>query len=224
MGVCGSSANSPRDEANTRSETVLLMRVGGNTTPGIHGAHLNPGVHIRFAAADPARQSIPWVEYRNEVTGETRIFVSPGSTATSSKELPKFEMQCVDCHNRPTHAFDLPERALDKALTLGEISSTLPFVKKKSVELLKSTYQTNQEAAAKLPAALLHFYQLHYPEISARRAEDIDRAAKTVLAIYNRNVFPDLKVTWGTYPNNVGHTDFPDAFGAMMARIRLQRE
>ncbi len=33
-----------------------------------------------------------------------------------------------------------------------------------------------------------------------------------MLAIYNRNVFPDLKVTWGTYPNNLGHTDFPGCF------------
>jgi hypothetical protein len=33
-----------------------------------------------------------------------------------------------------------------------------------------------------------------------------------VLAVYNRNVFPDLKVAWGTYPNNLGHTDFPGCF------------
>ena len=200
------------DEANTRSETVLLMIVGGNTTPGIHGAHLSPGVHIRFAAADTARQSIPWVEYRNEATGETKTFVNADWTAASSRELPKFEMQCVDCHNRPTHAFDLPERALDKALTLGEISPTLPFVKKKSVELLKRTYRTNQDAAVNLPAELVRFYQENYLEISALRAADIDQAAKAVLAIYNRNVFPDLKVTWGTYPNNLGHTDFPGCF------------
>jgi hypothetical protein len=25
-------------------------------------------------------------------------------------------------------------------------------------------------------------------------------------------VAPDLKVTWGTYPNNLGHTDFPGCF------------
>ncbi len=38
------------------------------------------------------------------------------------------------------------------------------------------------------------------------------RRAESVLAIYNRNVFPDLKVSWGTYPNNLGHTDFPGCF------------
>ncbi|OPZ80320.1 MAG: hypothetical protein BWY76_03391 [bacterium ADurb.Bin429] len=33
-----------------------------------------------------------------------------------------------------------------------------------------------------------------------------------MLAIWNRNVFPAMKVTWGTYPNNIGHTDYPGCF------------
>jgi nitrate/TMAO reductase-like tetraheme cytochrome c subunit len=200
------------DETNTRSETVMLMMVGGERISGIHGAHLRPGVHIRFASADASRQSIPWVEYRNEVTKETKTFVLADSPGNSSAPMPKFDMQCVDCHNRPTHAFDLPERAVDKAMAFGEIPSALPFIKKKSVELLKAEYRTREEAASKLPTALASFYQQNYSEIYRRRSQDIDRATRTVLAIYNRNVFPDLKVTWGTYPNNLGHTDFPGCF------------
>ncbi len=199
------------DEANTRSDTVLLMLVGGNKIAGIHGAHLGPGVHIRFAAADPKRQTIPWVEYQND-KGVVRAFVATDAAPNSANTLPKFEMECVDCHNRPTHAFELPERAMDKALGLGEIPVTLPYVKKKSVELLKVNYATSAEAAAKLPAALVSFYQQSYPELYANRSADIQQASRAVLAIYNRNVFPDLKVTWGTYPNNLGHTDFPGCF------------
>jgi len=200
------------DEANTRSETVLLMLVGGNRTSGIHGAHLGPGVHIRFAAADAARQTIPWVEYRNTDTGDVRTFVNPETPPDSAKALPKFDMECVDCHNRPTHTFDLPERAMDKALTLGDIPVTLPYIKRKSVELLKANYATSTEAAAKLPTALVSFYQQNYPDLYARRSEDIHQAGGAVLAIYNRNVFPELKVSWGTYPNNLGHMDFPGCF------------
>jgi len=118
----------------------------------------------------------------------------------------------VDCHNRPTHAFELPERAVDKALAAGDIPSTLPFVKKKSVQLLRADYRTSEEAAGKLPEALVSFYQQNYRDVYSQRARDIDQAAKAVLAIYNRNVFPDLKVTWGTYPNNIGHTDSPGCF------------
>jgi hypothetical protein len=200
------------DEANTRSETVLLMLVGGNRISGIHGAHFGPGVHIRFAAADAKRQGIPWIEYRNIEKGEVRHFVTPEASPGSAMALPQFDMECVDCHNRPTHTFDLPERAMDKALALGEIAAGLPYIKKNSVELLKANYATPAEAAAKLPSALAAFYQQNYPDLYMSRSDDIHRAGQAVLAIYNRNVFPDLKVTWGTYPNNLGHTDFPGCF------------
>jgi hypothetical protein len=200
------------DEANTRSETVLLMLVGGNRISGIHGAHFGPGVHIRFAAADAKRQTIPWIEYRNKEKGEVRHFVTPEAPPDSATALSQFDMECVDCHNRPTHTFDLPERAMDKALALGEITVGLPYIKKKSVELLKANYATGGEAAAKLPPALAAFYQQNYPDLYAARSQDIQQAGQAVLAIYNRNVFPDLKVTWGTYPNNLGHTDFPGCF------------
>jgi NapC/NirT cytochrome c family, N-terminal region len=197
------------DGANSLTQTVLLMIVGGSRIAGIHGAHFGPGVHISFAAADPARQTIPWVEYRNTTTGVSETFIS---SETSVDSLPRYEMQCVDCHNRPTHTFDLPDRAMDKALALGEIPVTLPYIKKKGLELLKTTYRTSDEAADKIPGALEAFYQQNYQELYARRTQDIRQAGQAVLAIYNRNVFPDLKVTWGTYPNNLGHTDFPGCF------------
>jgi hypothetical protein len=89
---------------------------------------------------------------------------------------------------------------------------SLPFIKMKGVELLKAIYGSSEEAAAKIPEALTAFYRQNYPDVYAKRAQDIDRAGHAVLAIYDRNVFPDLKVTWGTYPNNLGHTDFPGCF------------
>jgi len=200
------------DEGNTRSETVLLMLVGGNRISGIHGAHFGPGVHIRFAAADPARQTISWIEYRNTTTGVLQTFASSDPASNSAQALPKYDMECVDCHNRPTHTFDLPERAMDRALALGDIPVTLPFIKKKGVELLKADYPTRKDAAEKLPGALVTFYQQNYPDVHARRTQDIRDAGQAVLAIYNRNVFPELKVSWGTYPNNLGHMDFPGCF------------
>jgi hypothetical protein len=101
---------------------------------------------------------------------------------------------------------------MDKAMALGEIPVALPFIKKKGVELLKTDYRSSKEAAAKLPAALAAFYEQNYPELYRQRTQAILQTGKAVLAIYNRNVFPDLKVTWGTYPNNLGHTDFPGCF------------
>jgi hypothetical protein len=101
---------------------------------------------------------------------------------------------------------------MDKALAFGEIPVTLPFIKKQGVELLKASYATRAEAAEKLPTSLVGFYQNNYPDLAAKRQRDILLAGHAVLAIYQRNVFPELKVGWGTYPNNLGHTDFPGCF------------
>jgi len=200
------------DEANTRLQTVLLMLIGGNLVSGIHGAHLRPGIRIRFASSDPARQTIPWVEYQNANTGIRRKYSSQDPGSGPLNNSPIHEMECVDCHNRPTHTFDLPDRALDKALGLGEIPVGLPFIKKKGTELLKANYATSAEAAEKIPGELESYYRQNYAKLYAQRAMDVQRAAQGLLAIYNRNVFPDLKVSWGTYPNNLGHMDFPGCF------------
>ena len=200
------------DAANTRSQTVLLMLIGGNLISGIHGAHLGPGVRIRFAASDPARQTIPWVEYQNTSTGIHREYSSQGPASGPLDNSTIHEMECVDCHNRPTHTFELPEQALDKSLALGEIPVGLPFIKKKGTELLKANYATSAEAVDKIPRGLDTYYRQEYPNVYSNRKADVQHASQALLAIYNRNVFPDLKVSWGTYPNNLGHMDFPGCF------------
>ena len=200
------------DAANTQTQTVLMMLTGGGDLGGIHGKHLSPGVEISYAAADAKRQNIPWVEYRNRNPSETLTFIADGSTEQSVANLPRYRMQCVDCHNRPTHTFELAERAVDRVLGLGQISPTLPFIKKKAIELLKVNYASNEEAARVIPAELVRFYQQSDPAMASQRSGDISNAGAQIAAIYDRNVFPDLKVTWGTYPNNLGHTDFPGCF------------
>jgi nitrate/TMAO reductase-like tetraheme cytochrome c subunit len=189
------------DEANTRTTTVLLMRIAT-----IHAAHLGPGIRIRYSAADKKRQTIPWVEYTNTQTRMSQTFLAGGSTADSVRSLPTFEMQCVDCHNRASHAFEQAGRAVDVSMASGQIAPSLPFIKKESVQLLKTS------DAERIPAALNAFYQQQYSDVAAKQGSEIHSAGVALAAIYQRNVFSDLKVTWGTYPNNLGHTDDPGCF------------
>jgi hypothetical protein len=200
------------DEANTRTETALMMLVGGGRFGGIHGAHLGPGVHIRYAAADKKRQTIPWVEYRDTKAGVTRTYLASGLNSGGISSLPTFEMQCVDCHNRAAHTFEMPERAVDAAMARGAIAVGLPFVKKNAIKLLTASYPSDADAAQSIPAGLSGYYLAIYPAIASQRATDIQAAGRALLAIYRRNVFPDLKVGWGTYPNNLGHTGDPGCF------------
>jgi hypothetical protein len=97
-------------------------------------------------------------------------------------------------------------------MSSGQISTSLPFIKKTGLDLIKAEYKSEEDAAQKIPAGLASFYQQKYAEIGTTRRAEIDGSGKALLSIYRRNVFPDLKVTWGTYPNNLGHTDYPGCF------------
>ncbi len=196
------------DETNSLTKTVLLMRIGGgNDGIGIHGTHLGPGVVITYHS-DEARQTIPWVKY--QVKGKTTVYAT-SDDKTEPPDTPR-TMDCMDCHNRPSHSYDLPDRAVDKSMHDGLISAALPFAKKKAVEILKVNYLSRDEAAQKIPAAFARYYQESYPAIWAQRQSEVVLSAKEVLAVYDRNIFPDMKVTWGVYPINIGHTDFPGCF------------
>jgi len=181
------------DETNTPIQTILVMNVGGGRSAGIHGAHLGPGVVIRYRA-DPKRQIVSSVEYTNSRTHETRTYMAAGPGASSSSE---FVMQCADCHNRQGHRFEQPEGAVDSAIASGQIPLGLPFAHKTAVDALRTG----------IPAAFIAFYKEKYPDIAAKRAADIASAGETLASIYLRNVFPELGVKWGTYPDNLGHAD-----------------
>jgi NapC/NirT cytochrome c family, N-terminal region len=200
------------DESNSRTQTVLMMLVGGNKVSGIHGAHFGPGIHISYVADDAKRQAISSVHYQNTTIGVNTVFRVSEVAKGKAEALPRVDMQCVDCHNRPTHTFDLPDRALDKAMAGGEIPVTLPFIKREGLRLLQATYNTRDEASEKIQLGIVNFYRQNHSDVFKKRSDDIAAAAKAIVAIFNRNVFPELKVNWGTYPNNLGHIDAPGCF------------
>ena len=204
------------DEKNTPQTDVLLLKVGGRTwqgSVGIHGHHLSDNARIRYISTDAERMTIPAVYYTDD-SGKTTEFISTDAKPTQ-QQLDKGDhrvMDCVDCHNRPTHAFDLPENAVDKQMSGGQISTDLPYIRKKAVEVLKVNYPTRDVAQQSIIAEINKFYQTNYPAIYQARRAAVEQAGAEVARIYLRNVFPDMRVTWGTHPNNIGHNDSPGCF------------
>jgi hypothetical protein len=199
------------DEKNTPLTTVLVLKIGGHTWQGgvgIHGRHLDPRAPIQYVATDEQRQTIPQVTALGEA-GKPEVFQASDVKVTP-EELARGEhrtMDCMDCHNRPTHAFQLPERAVDQAMSQGQISPALPFIKKKAVEVLRVEYTDRGAAAQKIPAAIVAFYRASYPNVYAQHHDQVESAAEKVKAIFLRNVFPEMKIAWGTHPDNIGHED-----------------
>jgi nitrate/TMAO reductase-like tetraheme cytochrome c subunit len=204
------------DEKNTPLTTALVMKIGGRSSSGfvgIHGRHLDDGSRIRYISTDGRRQVIPIVYYTDD-TGKTREYIST-DIKVSEKELEKGEkrvMDCIDCHNRPTHAFELPENAVDFRISRGLISPDLPYIRKKAVELLKASYPDRETARRQIVEGIENFYRANYPDVYDGKRTLIDRSAETVARIYLRNIFPDMNMTWGVHPNNLGHSDFPGCF------------
>lgn len=204
------------DEKNTPLTTVLVLKVGGRSwqgSVGIHGRHLDVKSRIQYVSTDRQRQVIPEVNYLDD-TGKEAEFVTTDSKPTP-EQLAAGEhrtMDCMDCHNRPTHTFQLPDRAVDEAMSQGRISPDLPYIKKKAVEVLRVNYPDRTTATQQIAASLDDFYRTSYPDAYRDKRALVDTAVGQVQDIYLRNIFPRMNVTWGTYPNNLGHQEFQGCF------------
>ena len=202
------------DEKNSSTKTVLLVHIGGRNPDrqlvGIHGRHLGL---VSYLTPDAKRQEIPWVSYRNEdgtVTEYASTETPPKADLVARGD--RRTMDCMDCHNRPTHTFDLPENAMNREMAAGRISASLPFIHKVGIDLLKRNYPSRLAAEAQLPQALREYYRKNYFAIYNSQRAAIEEAAQALLYIYQGNVFPSMNITWGSYPNNLGHNDFPGCF------------
>lgn len=193
------------DRANTPFSVRLSLKVGGGDpthgpVEGIHW-HMNVGNKIEYIATDKARQEIPWVR-STDSQGVVREFRSPSFTDDPSKYAVR-TMDCMDCHNRPAHVYQSPKRAVDLAMKLAQIDPGIPSIKSNAVKVLIKPYKDETEAVQTIATEL---------ERSAPNHPRIREAIAAVQQIYRDNFFPHMKVNWLTYPNNIGHTEWPGCF------------
>jgi nitrate/TMAO reductase-like tetraheme cytochrome c subunit len=199
------------DEQNTETQTVVVLHLGGQDSlshlTGIHGVHLG---HIEYIATDPTRTTIPWVERTNPDGSKSTYVASALKGAMPQGE--RRVMDCIDCHNRASHTFVTAEEALNRAMADGAVSPSLPWVHKEALALLKAGYASQDEARQKIPAQLETFYRSGNPAVLETKADLVKRAGQELAMLYSQNVFPEMKVTWGTHPNHIGHMDYPGCF------------
>jgi len=206
------------DEKNTSDQMNFLVKIGGGTpftsqNSGIHW-HMIINNKIEFAAADEKLQNIPYIKVTGP-SGEVKEFFAKSSGDLKREDLqkrPLHKMDCMDCHNRPTHIFSPPDRSLDFSLRAGAISPDIPFIKKVAYETLIRDYNDSETARKEIGAAIHGFYSKNYPQFYGERKADIEKAVLTVGDIYGRTVFPYMKVDWKTYPENIGHRNWPGCF------------
>jgi nitrate/TMAO reductase-like tetraheme cytochrome c subunit len=203
------------DEANTPRQVRLLIKTGGGDpnngqeAAGIHW-HMNIANKIEYRS-DAKRQIMSWVRLTDPKGNVTEYTAGAADPATLSK-LEMRRMDCVDCHNRPTHIYLPPDRAVDRAMAANLISPTLPFAKLQGVQILTASYKTTDEAKAAIAEKIPAFYQQKYPRLAKDHAGDIQNMVSQLQRIFSENIFPEMHVDWRTHPDNVGHYYFNGCF------------
>jgi hypothetical protein len=201
------------DEKNTPTHSVLQLHIGGGKTDnGIHGWHITSGIQIRYTAIDRERQKISHVSVTKPDGSVTEY--SAAKDAFTPEELSKGQervMDCIDCHNRPTHISYMPGPAVDAALAANAIDPTIPYIKKEAVEVLTAAKGAPEDLDT-IAKTLNKYYEENYADLYKNNKEIIDAAITRIQDIYRENVFPKMKVTWGTYFSNIGHDDRPGCY------------
>jgi hypothetical protein len=203
------------DEASTPEQITMLVKTGGGQ--GAYGAgihwHMAVENEVTFVANDEHLQDIPWVRVKREGGAATEYFRTEKPVDEQALAgMKKHTMDCIDCHNRPAHRFETPDMAVDRALAAGVVSSTLPWVKSLSVETLSQDYASRDAAHEGIRSGVTSFYASKYPDVADARRIDIDKLVDGLAAIYDGNVFPEMGVSWKTYPSNLGHRNSAGCF------------
>ena len=197
------------DEESTELTTALLLKVGGTNAGGSHGIHwhVDPDVDIRYRS-DDTREEIYEIEFTH---GDAETVHFADRKAPDEGGVWR-SMDCVDCHNRPSHIYESPGPAIDLAIEAGLIDRSLPFVKRESLRIIQTQYESHEIAREGIATELAAFYDENYAELAAERGDDIAAVATALGDIYSVNIFPQMNVWWDTYPNHIGHEQSDGCF------------
>jgi hypothetical protein len=121
-------------------------------------------------------------------------------------------MDCIDCHNRPTHRFGAPYQLLNDAMQKGLIDAEIPEIKAKAMEALSGKYKTQAAALAQIERDLTAYYEKNHADYMAANPDKVQKAVREVKELFSKNMFPDMTVRWDTHPDNIGHLTGPGCF------------
>jgi nitrate/TMAO reductase-like tetraheme cytochrome c subunit len=205
------------DERNSPWTIRMLLNIGGGDPAfgpagGIHW-HMNIANRVEYIATDSQRQVIPWVRVTG-ADGRSTVYQSstnPLSASAVAAARPRV-MDCIDCHNRPTHIYSAPVTSVALAMSTGRIDPTIPFIMQQAVRALADSYPSTPVALRAIADTLTRFYRARYPGLVGADSGRLERAVAEVQAIYEHNLFPAMHVDWRVYPDNLGHWTFPGCF------------
>ena len=178
------------DEENTPSINVLLMKTGGTTVEGhatgIHW-HANPDATVTYLTTDDKRQRIPWVKM-TAADGSEKVYFTEDFEESMLATGTLRTMDCLDCHNRPSHAFQGLEEAVDLALASGRISRELSSIRAVAIDALSQDWSADEGITA-IERTLRQHYANATDGGTSPAPELVDSAVRELQRIWTHNVF-----------------------------------
>jgi hypothetical protein len=206
------------DSLNSEWDIMLQMKTGPEYSgfglrEGIHW-HINPAVNIEYISDNDKRENITYVKYTNKATGKVTIYrneSNPISDSLISASTAR-TMDCIDCHNRPSHNYNSPPVYFDKAMLTGAVSKDIPFFKKTTMGILRETFSDPDTALLKIGETIKNFYKTDYSDFYSKNTALIDSSVLSVQKAYSQNTFPKMKVSYDLYPEHIGHLESDGCF------------
>jgi hypothetical protein len=202
------------DDANTAWPINMLIKTGGGDpktgqTAGIHW-HMNIGFKVEYIPRDERRQEIPWVRVSDRRTGRVTVYHDKDSPLTEEElaaAVPR-KMDCMDCHNRPSHKYPSPDFTIDQAILTGRIDQKLADIKRVAVDALQQEYPTEEAAMEGIASRITDHYRQDHPDRFEEWRTKIEEAIVAAQQQFSQSIFPEMRVRWKNYPDNIGHFIF----------------
>jgi hypothetical protein len=156
---------------------------------------------------------IPYIHVKDWQGRVTEYFAKDAAlTKDQIASASRHRMDCVDCHNRPTHIYVPPDLSVDNSLLARRLDASLPYLKQQAAAALTANYDTTDAAMQGIAKSIDGFYETKYPDLAKSKRLEIRNAIDELQRIYRNTTFPEMKLNWQTHPNNIGHFYFSGCF------------
>jgi len=204
------------DAKNTETRTKLIVHTGGGEARegATRGIHWHVDQNVEYVSDDEQKRTIPWVRITGKDGKQVTYFDATSKVGRAEMDQKtKRKMDCTDCHNAAGHPFSNPADRVDAAIQDGRIDRNIPSIKARSNAIIDKASALHGPIQDQIPT----FKQIiadaapkgaMKPEQQKAEAQFAD----AMLQILSLSEFEAKDLTWKSFPNHVGHKDFPGCF------------
>lgn len=194
------------DRQSTPLFSTLALKVGAGGQAGKIHWHVGAANEVRYQPLAADRMQMDWVEVKREGAFHRFVNSRAAAPAASGADGGRVRvMDCIDCHNRATHIYQRPEDVADQLLAAGALDASVPWAKAAALTALRTVIPPAAELEQAMAKALQGFYRRREPQILERYPAQLAAMAAELAAAHARNVHPQMRIAWNTYPSHLGH-------------------